>query len=133
MGGFVAERVVKMLTRKRVHVVGAKVLILGLAFKENCPDLRNTRVVDIVVELESYHAKVEIYDPWVDKEQAQLEYGITSIDLPKSGRYDAIILAVSHTQFVEPGGAGIRAFGTPESILYDIKSVLPKSVVDARL
>lgn len=133
MGAFVAERVIKMLTRKRIHVVGANILILGLAFKENCPDLRNTRVVDIVAELENYHAKVDIYDPWVDKDEAKNEYGITAITEPASAQYDAIILAVAHNQFVELGAEGIRAFGNTDHILYDIKSVLPKDSVDARL
>ncbi|MDB3935224.1 Vi polysaccharide biosynthesis UDP-N-acetylglucosamine C-6 dehydrogenase TviB [Granulosicoccus sp.] len=133
MGAFVAERVIKMLTRKRIHVVGANVLILGLAFKEDCPDLRNTRVVDIVEELKNYHANVDVYDPWVDKDEAKREYAISPIDQPKSGTYDAIILAVAHHQFMALGGEAIRAFGKPDHILYDIKSVLPKHYVDARL
>lgn len=133
MGAFVAERVIKMLTRKRIHVVGANVLILGLAFKENCPDLRNTRVVDIVTELENYHASVDVYDPWVDKKEALAEYGITPIEQPQAGQYDAIILAVAHQQFIALGSEAIRAFGKVENVLYDIKSVLPKDAVDARL
>ncbi len=133
MGAFVAERIIKMLTRKRIHVVGANVLILGLAFKENCPDLRNTRVVDIVGELEHYHANVDVFDPWVNKEEAQNEYGLAPIDAPAAGTYDAIILAVAHNQFLELGVDAIRAFGKPDNILYDIKSVLPKDAVDARL
>ena len=133
MGAFVAERVVKMLTRRRIHVVGANVLVLGLAFKEDCPDLRNTRVVDIVNELTHYHANVDIYDPWVDNAEAQHEYGITPITSPAEGRYDAIILAVAHKQFLAMGGDAIHAWGKPEHVLYDIKSVLPKRYVDARL
>ena len=133
MGAFVAERVIKMLTRKRIHVVGANILILGLAFKENCPDLRNTRVVDIVTELENYHASVDVHDPWVDQQEAVHEYGITPIEQPQPGQYDAIILAVAHQQFVALGSEAIRAFGKPENVLYDIKSVLPKDAVDARL
>ena len=133
MGAFVAERVIKMLTRKRIHVVGANILILGLAFKEDCPDLRNTRVVDIVAELENYHATVDVHDPWVDKHDAQHEYGIVPIEQPQAGHYDAIILAVAHKQFIALGTDAIRAFGKPDSVLYDIKSVLPKEDVDARL
>ena len=133
MGAFVAERVIKMLTRKRIHVVGANILILGLAFKENCPDLRNTRVVDIVAELENYHANIDVYDPWIDKQEAVHEYGITPIEQPEPGQYDAIILAVAHEQFLELGSEAIRAFGKPDNVLYDIKSVLPKDAVDARL
>lgn len=133
MGAFVAEQVVKMLTRRRIHVVGSNILILGLAFKENCPDLRNTRVVDIVAELDNYHANVDIYDPWVDGDEALREYGIKLIDSPQNNHYDAIILAVAHEQFISLGHAAIRNFGTKESVLYDIKSILPKDSVDARL
>jgi len=133
MGAFIAERVVKMLTRKRIHVVGSNILVLGLAFKENCPDLRNTRVVDIVSELEHYHANVSIYDPWIDADMARKEYGICPIAQPETGHYDAIILAVAHSQFVQLGSEAIRAFGKSEHILYDIKSILPKASVDARL
>ena len=133
MGAFVAEQVIKMLTKRRVHVVGANILILGLAFKENCPDLRNTRVVDIVAELENYHANVEIYDPWVDPAEATREYGITPVSEPKKNHYDAIILAVAHEQFVSLGVDAIREFGKPENVLYYIKSILPKDSVDARL
>ncbi len=133
MGAFVAERVIKMLTRRRIHVVGANILILGLAFKENCPDLRNTRVVDIVKELVHYHANVDVYDPWVDAAEAQHEYSITPIESPAEGHYDAIILAVAHHQFIALGSAEIRKFGKPDNVLYDIKSILPKDSVDARL
>ena len=133
MGQFVANRVVGMLTRRRIHAVGANVLVLGLAFKENCPDLRNTRVVDIVAELESYHARVEVHDPWVDATEARAEYGIDVVETLEPGRYDAIILAVAHDAFVELGAAGIRALGKDEHVLYDIKSVLPRDDVDARL
>jgi len=133
MGAFVAERVVKMLTRRRMHVVGANILVLGLAFKENCPDLRNTRVVDIVNELTHYHANVDVYDPWVDTAEAQKEYGISPIESPAQGHYDAIILAVAHKQFVDMGSTAIRKLGKSEHVLYDIKSILPKDSVDARL
>ncbi len=133
MGAFVAERVIKMLTRRRIHVVGANILILGLAFKENCPDLRNTRVVDIVNELEHYHANVDVHDPWVDAAEAEHEYGISPIEKPSTQHYDAIILAVAHEQFIAMGSDNIRQFGKPEHVLYDIKSILPKDSVDARL
>lgn len=133
MGAYVAERVIKMLTRRRIHVVGANILILGLAFKENCPDLRNTRVVDIVTELSNYHANVDIYDPWVDSSEAMHEYGISCVEEPVQGHYDAIILAVAHEQFVSMGSTAIRKLGKSKHVLYDIKSVLPKDSVDARL
>lgn len=133
MGAYVAERVIKMLTRRRIHVVGANVLVLGLAFKENCPDLRNTRVVDIVNELTHYHANVDVYDPWVEAGDAQQEFGFTPIESPAAEQYDAIILAVAHEQFVALGVDAIREFGKANHILYDIKSIFPKDSVDARL
>lgn len=133
MGSFVAEQVVKMLTRRRIHVVGARILILGLAFKENCPDLRNTRVVDIIEELQHYHASVDVYDPWVDADEACREYAIEPLKAVDSASYDAIIVAVAHQQFKDLGAAAIHAFGKPEHVLYDIKSMLPRDQVDKRL
>ncbi|MCB1877871.1 MAG: Vi polysaccharide biosynthesis UDP-N-acetylglucosamine C-6 dehydrogenase TviB [Chromatiales bacterium] len=133
MGAHVAERVVKMMTQRRIHVVGSNVLIMGLTFKENCPDLRNTRVVDIIAELGSYHANVEVYDPWVNPAEAEHEYGITPIQTIENGRYDAVILAVAHRQFTSMGAQAIRALGKPEHVLFDVKYVLPADQVDARL
>lgn len=133
MGAYVAETVVKMMTRRKIHVVDSRILVLGLAFKENCPDLRNTRVVDIVKELEHYHANVDVYDPWVDADEADHEYGLRPVQELEAGSYDAIILAVGHNEFVEMGARTIRALGKEGHILYDIKSVLPKDEVDQRL
>jgi len=133
MGGYVAGRVVKLMTRKRIHVVDSRILILGLTFKENCPDLRNTRVTDIIRELKTYNARVDVYDPWVDPREAQHEYGISPIAQPAEGEYDAVILAVAHHQFRELGETGIRKFCKPESVLFDVKQVLPKGAADARL
>lgn len=133
MGAHVAERVVKLMTRKRIHVAGANVLMMGLAFKENCPDLRNTRVIDVIEELKGYHANVDVYDPWIDAQEAQHEYALTPIKEPKAGHYDAIILAVAHHQFLAMGAANIRALGKPDSILFDVKYVLPPDQVDGRL
>ena len=133
MGMHVAERVIKLLLRKRVHVMGANVLIMGFAFKENCPDVRNTRVIDVVRELQSYHANVDVHDPWVDAHEAHEEYGITPIDAPVAGHYDAIILAVAHQEFRDLGEAGIRAYGTKDCVIFDVKHVLPAASVDARL
>ncbi|KCB24261.1 Vi polysaccharide biosynthesis UDP-N-acetylglucosamine C-6 dehydrogenase TviB, partial [Bordetella hinzii] len=124
MGGYVVSQLVKCMTKKRLHVQGAKVLVMGLTFKENCPDLRNTRVVDIIKELGEYSVDVDVYDPWVDAEEAKHEYGITPIAQPAEGSYDAIILAVSHHQFVEMGAAAIRKLGKPDHVLYDLKYVL---------
>ena len=133
MGSFVATQVLRLMAQRQINIVGAKVLVLGLAFKENCPDLRNTRVVDIVRELSDYHAQVDVYDPWVDAHEAQDEYGITPIAQPLPAAYDAIVVAVGHRQFAELGSAGLRAFGKPGAVLYDVKYVLPRADVDGRL
>lgn len=133
MGSYVAEQVVKLMTQQRIHVVDSRILILGLAFKENCPDIRNTRVIDIVNEFLGYHARVDVYDPWVDREEAHEEYGINPVERPKGGRYDAIIIAVGHRQFVEMGPDAIRKFGKTRHVLYDVKCVLPREAVDGRL
>lgn len=133
MGIFVAESVVKLMTQRKCHVVDSNILIMGLAFKENCPDLRNTRVIDIVRELQAYNAKVHVYDPWVDAEAAREEYGLEVIDTPKAHFYDAIILCVAHDQFRHLGAEAIRQFGKPHHLLYDVKHLLPKEQVDARL
>lgn len=133
MGHFIAASVVKMMTQRKLHLVDANVLILGLAFKENCPDLRNTRVVDIIGEFQEYHANVEVYDPWIDPEEAEHEYGLTLVSAPKSGHYDAIILCVGHQEFRAMGPEAIRALGKPGHVLYDVKHILPKDAVDGRL
>ena len=133
MGGYVAEQVVKMLTRRKRHVVDSNVLILGLAFKENCPDLRNTRVIDIIKELKHFHANVDVHDPWVENVDAEYEYGLSLTEELKPNHYDAIILAVGHTQYLDMGAADIRMLGRDGHILYDVKSILPKDSVDARL
>ena len=133
MGAFVASQTVRLLASKKINPVAAKVLVLGLAFKENCPDVRNTRVVDILACLEPYHAEVDVYDPWVDAAEAEHEYGIRPISAPEPGVYDAIIIAVGHNQFRDLGAGGIRAFGKPESVIFDVKYVLPRDAVDGRL
>ena len=133
MGGYVAEQVVKLMTRKRIHVVDANILILGLTFKEDCPDLRNTRVIDIVREFAQYNAKVDIYDPWINADQAFHEYGINLIGEPEEGRYDAVILAVAHTSFKDMGLAKLRALGKQTCVLYDVKYLFPACDTDGRL
>ena len=133
MGGYVARELIKEMIRRSVQVKGSRVLVMGLAFKENCPDLRNTRVVDIVRELRQYNADVDVHDPWVDAESARHEYGIDPVAEPVAGSYDAIIVAVGHRQFCEAGAAGLRAYGKPGAVLYDVKYVLPLADVDARL
>jgi UDP-N-acetyl-D-galactosamine dehydrogenase len=133
MGGFVADQVLKLMLRKGINPVRARVLVLGLAFKENCPDLRNTRVIDIIEALLAYNAQVDVCDPWVDVEEAHREYGLRPIRDPQQGVYDAIIVSVGHDQFRALGGDGVRAFGKAESIVYDVKYILPRDAVDGRL
>lgn len=133
MGAYVVNRVVHLMTQRRIHVVDANILVMGLTFKENCPDLRNTRVIDIINEFKSLHANVEVYDPWVDKEAARKEYDMIMVDVPELDRYDAIILAVSHRQFMNLGVDTIRSYGKPLHVLYDVKYLLPANLVDGRL
>jgi UDP-N-acetyl-D-glucosamine/UDP-N-acetyl-D-galactosamine dehydrogenase len=133
MGHHVASRVVKLMTRRRIQVVGANILILGLAFKENCPDLRNTRVIDLVQEFRGYDACVDVHDPWVDQDEARHEYGLELVREPAAGGYDAIVLAVCHRDFVTRGPEAIRRYGKPGAILFDVKNCLPRETVDGRL
>jgi UDP-N-acetyl-D-galactosamine dehydrogenase len=133
MGAYVVAQLVKAMTKKRIQVEGAKVLVMGLTFKENCPDLRNTRVVDIITELKEYNCKVDVYDPWINLSDAQLEYNILPIVEPAPENYDAIILAVAHRQFKEMGVSAIRALGKTNSVLYDLKYVLSIDESDLRL
>ncbi|MFC2993579.1 Vi polysaccharide biosynthesis UDP-N-acetylglucosamine C-6 dehydrogenase TviB [Halomonas tibetensis] len=133
MGAYVASQLIKQMIKRRIHVDGARVLVLGLTFKENCPDLRNTRVVDILSELADYNVAVDVFDPQVNKAEAEAEYGIHPVESPDAGAYDAVILAVAHREFRELGAEGIRAWGKPEHVLYDLKYLLPKESVDLRL
>jgi UDP-N-acetyl-D-galactosamine dehydrogenase len=130
---YVASRVIKQMLDKDINPRGAKVLILGLAFKEDCPDVRNTKVADIVGELSSYGSLVDVYDPWVDVDEAKAEYGIDMVAEPAKAAYDVIVIAVAHKRFKEMGAKGIRSFGKDKSVLYDIKYVLPADAVDDRL
>lgn len=133
MGAFVASQLVKAMLKKRIHVDGSRVLVMGLTFKENCPDLRNTKVVDIISELKGYGVQVDCYDPWINPAEAAHEYGITPIVAPKADEYDGVIMAVAHKQFAEMGVEQIRALGKPAHVLYDLKYVLPADVSDLRL
>lgn len=133
MGAYVANQLVKAMLKKRMVVDGAKVLLMGLTFKENCPDLRNTKVVDIVAELEDYNIKVDIYDPWVDVSEANHEYGLQPVNAPEKAEYDGIILAVAHQQFKDLSASDIRAWGKEAHVLYDLKYVLDKDATDLRL
>ena len=133
MGRYVADQVSKLMTRKSIHIVNADILIMGLTFKENCPDIRNTRVVDLVAEFESFNSNVDVYDSWADKNRAQHEYGITLIDTLTDGKYDAIILAVAHNEFIEMGVDRLRLLGRENHVLYDIKYILSEDEVEGRL
>ena len=133
MGSYVVTQLIKAMTRDGIAVKGARVLVMGLTFKENCPDLRNTRVVDILQELNEYNAQADVYDPWVDAGQAQHEYGITPVTVLEPGRYDAVILAVAHREFAEMGAVKLRALCRPAHILYDLKYLFPSDQTDLRL
>lgn len=133
MGNYVVSQLVKAMLKNRIHVQNANILIMGLTFKENCPDLRNTRVIDIVHELKEYNTNVDVYDPWVDPKEAQAEYDITPINSLTENHYDAIILAVSHEQFKNMGINSIRKLGKKAHILYDLKYVFTADDVDLRL
>lgn len=134
MGHFVVSEIVKLMAGKKINIVDAKILMLGLTFKENCPDLRNTRVVEMVDELSNtYNASVDVYDPWVDKKEALAVYNLNLIEQPKVGEYDGVIVAVSHDQFKEMGIAGVKELGKPKHVLYDIKYLFASDEVDGRL
>ena len=126
-------RVIKLMISRNIQPSGARVLVLGLTFKENCPDVRNTKVADVVRELKSFGCKVDVHDPWANSAEAEHEYGISLIAEPKPGSYDAIVVAVAHKEFVELGVNGIRGFGSPNTVIFDIKHVLPKDESDGRL
>ena len=133
MGAYVVSQVIKLMMRRGGVTEGSRALILGLTFKENCPDLRNTRVVGIVAELADYGIACDVYDPWASHEEAQHEYGIALIDQPTAGAYDALIIAVGHREFQAMGAAELRALGKAGSVLYDVKHILPRGDVDGRL
>jgi UDP-N-acetyl-D-galactosamine dehydrogenase len=132
MGQYVAGQLVKAMLKKEIQVQGSKVLIMGLAFKENCPDIRNTKVVDVVRELTDYGVTVEVTDPWCDPEEAESVYGIKLVER-KVNEYDSVIIAVAHQQYRDMQVKGIRALGKEKCVLYDLKYVLDKSDSDLRL
>lgn len=133
MGKYVASQLVKEMIKKDIPVSGARVLIMGLTFKENCPDLRNTKVIDIASELKDYNIDVDITDPWCSNEEAMDEYGLDIVKTPKNNLYDGIILAVGHNEFKELGATSIRKLGKQKHVLYDLKYILEKNDVDIRL
>ncbi len=134
MASHVADETVKLMLRKGLPVLGSKVLVLGLTFKENCPDVRNTKVVDIVKALRGYNIQVDVYDPWIDVVDTVHEYGLQCLtQAPATGQYSAIVLAVGHKQFIELGEKGIKAWGRPKCVVFDVKSILPLGAADGRL
>ncbi len=133
MGAYVVTQLVKQMIRKKIQVEGSKVLVLGLSFKENCPDIRNTKIIDIINELKEYQIEVDIYDPWVDISEAQHEYNVTPIKTPQDSTYDGVILAVAHEEFKVMGADKMRKLGKANHVLYDLKYVLDQSEVDIRL
>jgi len=133
MGSYVATQMVKALLKRRIHVDGARVLVLGLTFKENCPDLRNTRVVDVIAELRDYGIAVDVHDPWVDPAGARHEYGLDLTETPDAESYDGILLAVAHDQFRQMGAPAIRRLGRPVHVLYDLKHMFEAHATDIRL
>ena len=133
MGKYVANEIINLMTKKRIQVVDSNILVMGLTFKEDCPDIRNTRVVDVVQELSGFHCNIDVYDPWIDKEESIREFGITPVEQPEPGKYDAVIIAVAHHQFKSMGITAIRALGKKNHVLYDIKYILPTEKVDGRL
>ena len=133
MGSYVADQVSKLMTKKHIHIADANVLVMGLTFKENCPDHRNTRVIDLVEELKSFNCNVDVYDPWINKIQAAHEYKIQPIDKPIQGKYDAIVIAVAHDEFKSLTEKQIRSYGKSSHVLYDIKYLLKANQSDGRL
>jgi UDP-N-acetyl-D-galactosamine dehydrogenase len=133
MALYVAERIAQLMIKKRIHVKGSRILMMGLTFKENCPDLRNSKVADVVAELKKYGAKIDVFDPWIDADECEHEYGIKPIRSPKKGTYDAVVLAVAHQQFKDMGINEVRALAKKPHVLYDIKYVFDADEVDGRL
>jgi len=133
MAHYVASQLVKNMLHKQIEVKDANILIMGLTFKENCPDLRNTKVIDIINELKGFNFNVDVYDPWVDVAEAEHEYAITPITELKQSHYDAIVLAVAHDEFRQMGKKGLDQLTKPESLIYDLKYILALNDADIRL
>jgi UDP-N-acetyl-D-glucosamine/UDP-N-acetyl-D-galactosamine dehydrogenase len=133
MGAHVASQLVKAMIKRRIHVAGSRILIMGLAFKENCPDIRNSRVIDVVNELRGFEAEVDVHDPWVNTDEAEHEYGLRPLDEPVGGSYDAVVVAVAHDTFRDMGVDAIRALCKPDHVIHDIKGILAKESADLRL
>lgn len=133
MGRYIASQVIKLMLKKRIHVAGSRILIMGLTFKENCPDLRNTAVVNIIKELESYGAQIDVFDPWADWEEARELYRVNMVEKPNHNHYDAVVFAVAHRDFLQLTAKEIRGFCREQAVVYDVKNVLQEGIADARL
>lgn len=133
MGTYVAEQLVKAMLKRRIQVHGGRVLVLGMTFKENCPDLRNTRVIDVIAELKDYGVEVDVYDPWADSDEAREEYGLDLISEPEKGAYDGVLLAVKHACFADDGVKSVQAYGKTEHVFFDLKSAFDATQSDLRL
>ena len=133
MGEYVATQLIKEMVKKRIQVVGARILIMGLTFKENCPDIRNTKIIDMVKALTEYDLSLDIYDPWVDHQEVEREYGLKPVNQPELGAYDAVVLAIGHRQFKAMRATDIRQLVKPASVIYDLKNILPEGLADVRL
>lgn len=133
MGAYVSGELVKAMLKEAIQVMGARAIVMGLAFKENCPDIRNTLVINVIRELQQYGIEVDTFDPWVDREEAQREFGLSLVEQPSEGAYDAVLLAVGHSQFTSLGVDGLRALGKDKHILYDLKYIIPAEQSDLRL
>lgn len=133
MGRYIASQVIKMMLKKRIHIAGATILVMGLTFKENCPDLRNTGIIQIIRELGSYGANVEVYDPWVNKEEAVSAYEVNMVDQPSTGKYEAVVVAVAHNEFVSMDPEKLRSYCKEEALVYDVKHILQDGIADASL
>jgi UDP-N-acetyl-D-galactosamine dehydrogenase len=133
MGSYIASRVIKLMINRGIDVSRARVLMMGITFKENCPDLRNTKVIDIIHELHEYGIEVSIYDPWVNKEEAHEEYGVNIVSEPETNNYDGIVLAVAHNQFCSMSIDEIKRLCKDEHVIFDVKNILPANLTDGRL
>lgn len=133
MGSFIVGQLVKGMIKKKINIADAKVLVMGLTFKENCPDLRNTKVVDILAELNEFNIKADVMDPWVDANEALHEYGITLVENPRFNEYDGIVVAVAHNEFVKLGSEGCKQFGKVTNVLVDLKNIFSVSESDLRI
>lgn len=134
MGARVADRVARLMTRRGFPVVGSRILIMELSFKEDCPDLRNSKVIDVIRGLQEYSAQIEIWDPWVNREDARHEFGVDiETGEPPVGRYDAVVMAVAHKDFIAMGAERVREFGRPGAVFFDVKGVFAKHESDGRL